>query len=45
MPAGRQGAGLRFPVADHTGDDQVGVVEGRAIGMDQGIAELAALMD
>ena len=45
MPAGRQRAGLRLAVADDAGDDQVGVVEGGAVGVRQRVAELAALVD
>ena len=45
VPAGRQRPGLRLAIADDAGDDQVGVVECRAIGMAQRIAELASLMD
>ena len=39
------GAGLGLAVADHAGDEQVGVVEGRAEGVDEHVAELAALVD
>lgn len=45
MPRRGQRAGLGLAVADHAGDDQVGIIERRAIGMDQRIAELAALAD
>ena len=45
MPTGRQRSRLRLAVAHHAGDDQVGVVEGRAIGVRQGVAQLAALVD
>ena len=45
VPAGRERPGLRLAVADDAGDDQVRVVEGRAIGMAQRIAEFAAFMD
>ena len=45
LPAPDSGAGLRFPVADDAGDDEVGVVEGRADGMRERGADLAALVD
>ena len=45
VPARRQRPGLGLAVANDAGDDQVGIVEGRAVGMGQGIAELAALVD
>ncbi len=45
VPAGGEGAGFRFAVADDAGDDEVGVVEGGAVGVDQGIAELAAFVN
>ena len=45
MPGGGKRPGLGLAVADHAGDDQVGIVEGRAEGMRQRIAEFAALVD
>ena len=45
VPGGRERPGLGLAVADDAGDDEVGIVERRAIGMRQGIAELAALVD
>ena len=45
VPAGGQRAGFRLAVADDAGDDQIGIVEGRAIGVQQRIAQFAALMD
>ncbi len=45
VPSGGEGAGLRLAVADDAGDDQVRVVEGGAVGVAQGVAELAALVD
>ena len=45
VPRGRQRPGLRLPVADHTGDQQIRVVERRPVGVHQGVAELAALVD
>src|SRR5207302_10426762 len=38
-------AGLGFAVADDAADDEVGVVEGRAVCVDQRVAELATLVD
>ena len=45
MPARRQRAGLGLAVADDAADDEVGVVEGRAVGVRERVAELAALVD
>ena len=45
VPAGRRRAGLRLAVADDAGDDQVGIVERRAVGVRQRVAEFAALVD
>ena len=45
LPAGRQRAGLGFAVADGDGGDEVGVIEHRAKGVGDGIAQLAALVD
>ena len=45
VPAGGQCAGFRLAVADDAGDDQIGIVEGGAIGVEQGIAQLAAFVD
>ena len=45
MPAGGEGAGLGFSVADDAGDEQVWVVEGRAKGVDERVTEFAALMN
>jgi len=45
VPARRQGPGLGLAVADDASDDQVGVVEGGAVGVGQGIAELTPLVD
>ena len=45
MPAGGQGADFRFAVTDDAGDYQVWIVKGGAVGMEQGIAQFAALMD
>ena len=45
MPARGQRAGLGLAIADHAGDDQIGIVESRAEGMRKRIAELAALVD
>ena len=45
VPAGGQRPGFRLAVADDAGDDQIRIVEGRAIGMQQRIAQFAALVD
>ncbi len=45
VPGGGQRAGLRLPVADHAGDQQFRVVEGRAVGVRQGVAEFTALVN
>ena len=45
MPTGGHRPGLRLAVADDAGDEQVGIIEGRAIGMGQGVAEFAAFVD
>ena len=45
VPAGRERARLCLAVADHAGDEQIRVVERRAVGMAERIAELSALVD
>ena len=45
VPAGRQRTGLGLAVAHDAADEQVGVVERRSVGVDQRVAELAALVD
>ena len=45
VPARSQRTGFGFAVADHTAHHKVRVVEGGAIGMWQGVPELAALVD
>ncbi len=45
VPGGRQRAGLGLAVADHGRHDQVGVVEGRAAGVREHVAEFAAFVD
>ncbi len=45
MPARGQRAGLGFAVADDAGDDQIRVVERRAKGVAQAVAQLAPLVD
>ena len=44
VPARRQRPRLRLAVADDAGDDQVGIVEGGAVRVRDGVAELAALV-
>ncbi len=45
QPAGRQRPGFGLAVADHTRDDQIGVVERGAIGVHQRVPEFPALVD
>ncbi len=45
VPARREWPGLRFTIADDTGNDQIGIVEGGAISVRQRIAKLAAFVD
>src|SRR5262249_8316371 len=44
MPARRQRSSFRFAVADDAGNDQIGVVERRSVGVRDGIAEFTALV-
>src|SRR5262245_66281460 len=44
MPTRGHGAGLCFAVADDTGNDQIGVIEGRSVGVREGVTELAAFV-
>ena len=45
VPRRRKRPGLRFAVADHDRDDEIGVVEGRAVGVRHRIAELSAFVN
>ena len=45
VPRRRQRPGLRLAVADHAGDDELGIVERGAEGVAERIAELATLVD
>ena len=45
MPGGRERSGFRFAITDHTGDDQIRVVEYRAEGVAERVAEFSALMN
>ena len=45
MPAGGQGSGLRFSIADHAAGQQVRIVEDRAKGVRQRIAQFSALVN
>jgi hypothetical protein len=45
VPGGRQRAGFRFAIAHHRGDDQVGIVERRAAGVREHVAQFAAFVD
>src|SRR5215471_14763439 len=44
MPARRQRPGLRLTVTNDASDDQIGVVEGRSVGVRDGITELPAFV-
>ena len=45
VPGGGKRSGLGLAVANHAGDDELGIVEAGAIGVRQAVAEFAALMD
>ena len=45
MPACGKRPGFRFAVTDDTGDDQVGIVERRAVRVRDRVAQLAALVN
>ena len=45
VPGGGQRPGFRLAVADHHRDDETGIVEGRAKGVRQAVAKLAAFVD
>ena len=45
VPAGGERAGFRFAIAHDAGDEQVGIVERRAEGVGQRVAQLAAFVD
>ena len=45
VPTGSQRTGFRFAVAHHAADQQIGVVEGRAVSVHQRIPQLAAFVD
>jgi hypothetical protein len=45
VPGSGEGPGLGLAIADDAGDDEVGVVEGGAEGVTDGIAEFTALVD
>ena len=45
MPASRQGARFGFAVANDAGDDQIGIVESGAIGVDERITQFPAFMN
>ena len=45
MPARRQRAGFRFAIADDATDQQIGIVEGGAVGMRKRVAQLAAFVN
>src|SRR5436853_891004 len=45
VPAGRQRAGLGFAIADDASDEQIRIIESRAIGMAEAVAEFATFVD
>ena len=45
MPTGGAGAGFRLSVPDNARDNQVGIVEGRAVGVEQRVPQLAAFVN
>ncbi len=45
VPGRREWPRFRFAVAHDTGDDQIRVVEGGAVGVRDGVAQFAAFMD
>ncbi len=45
MPTRRERPGFRFAIADDTGDDKIRIVERRAVGMAQRIAQLATFVN
>ena len=45
MPARRKRSGFRLAISDHARDNQIGVVERRAIGVRNSVAKFAALVD
>ena len=45
VPTRGERAGLGLAVAHDAGNEKIGIVEGRAVGVDEGVAEFAALVD
>ena len=45
VPTGRQRAGLGFAIADHAAGDQIGIIEDRAMRVQQRVAEFPAFVD
>ena len=45
VPGRGERSAFRLAIADHAGDDQVGVVERGAVGVREGVPELAPLVD
>src|ERR1043166_1449906 len=45
MPTGRERPGLALAITNHAAGDQVRIIEDRAVGVDQGIAQLSAFMN
>src|SRR5205823_1585286 len=45
VPARGQRPGFGFAVADDAGDDEIGIIESRSVGVGKGVAKLAAFMN
>ena len=45
MPARGERAGLRLAIADHAAGEEIGIVEHRAVGVQERIAELSPFVD
>ena len=45
VPGGRQRAGFRLTVADHTGHDQVGIVVGSPVRVRNGVTQFASFVN
>ena len=45
VPAGRERSGFRFAITDDAGDEQIGIVERRAKGVRQRVAQFPTLVN
>ena len=45
MPTGGERSSFRFAIADDSGNNQIGVIEGRSVRMRKGIAKFAPFVD